>query len=149
MDLPSFDKLDSLLAGPLKDKTPPLPEDFKEKIVIFTPLFLILESILALTSILTFFGLGVPFLTPYYGYSLRVQGGIFYLLALGVLVFTRILRLVAVKPLVKKDKRGWRLVYISVLTNGVYDFLIRDFSGLLIIALLSFYLLFQIEDRYH
>lgn len=149
MDLSGFDKLDDLMAGLLKDKAPSLPEDFKEKIVTFAPLFLILESILALTSILTLFGLGAPFLTPYYGYSLKVQGGIFYLLALGVLVFTRILRLVAVKPLMKKDKRGWRLVYISVLTNAVYDFLIRDFSGLLIIALLSFYLLFQVEDRYH
>lgn len=148
MNLPSLDKIDNFLSEPLKYKAPSLPEDFKQNIVTFAPLFLVIESILALTSILTFFGLGIPFLNASYSYSLRVQGGIFYLLALIVLIFTRVLRLMAVKLMMTKERKGWRLVYLSVFTNGLYDLLVRDFFGLIIIALLSLYLLYQVEDFY-
>jgi len=148
MNLPNLEKFDPFLRETFKYKAPSLPQDFKEKTVTYAPLILILESLLALSSVLTFFGLGTPFLNPYYGYSLQVQGGIFYLLRLVVLVFTRTLRLIAVKPLINRDKKGWRLVYLSIFANTIYDFLAFDFFGLIMVALLSFYLLYQIEDFY-
>jgi hypothetical protein len=122
---------------------PSLPSNTKNLIVDYGPYFVLIAGILAILSsgILNLFIVGWAPKTyefSIYNYYLQI---IFDLIAAAVLVLS-------FKPLQKKQFRGWRILfYLMLLEVVLFIFTINVFG--LALCLLTFYLLFQVKERYN
>jgi hypothetical protein len=137
----SIDDIEDRLNN-LFNKAPSLPYDIKNLIVDYGPYLVLVGGILSILSsgLLNFFTLGFfPKLLeiPLYNYYLQI---IFNLIASTILVL-------AFKLLLKRHRRGWlMLFYISLLEIFMLIFT-ANLSGVLL-CFLSFYLLFQVREKY-
>lgn len=108
-------------------------------------------AVLGLASAL-FFGTAVTtmFLGP--------LGGVFFLPALihlAILVVTILIEVSAIEPLKAKQKRGWSLIFLSSLISIAASLLnivltgdLNGILGLIIGALISFYVLFEVRSYF-
>jgi uncharacterized membrane protein HdeD (DUF308 family) len=82
--------------------------------------------------------------------------GVFFYLAVALLVVDGILMLLAVQSLRERKAMGWNLLFYSVLLNAVYGVVaaFQDFGGAgrlvsaLVGTVVGLYFLFQIRDQY-
>lgn len=144
--LADFEKI---LEEYMVDKAPfSIPEDIKKLIVDYGPYLLILKIILQIPSVLSIFGL-ILFLSPftpvkpsyfYFGFN--------YTVAMVILGVSLVIEASAISPLLKKEEKGWRLVFYSSLLGLLVSFFYGGVFGGLIAALIFWYVLFQIKDYY-
>lgn len=132
----------------LAKKAPALPLNIKELLVKFAPWLTILGVILSIPAILAFFGLGALMMSSRYGGYALANSGFTYTLAIIFLVVTAIMRGLAIPGLLAKTKKGWTMLFYSVLVSLVYSLLSFDIIGGLLGALISLYLLFQVREFY-
>lgn len=132
-----------------------LPKSVQDALVQYGPWVTLVVAILSLPAIFAIFGLGA--VVSYYGALAGVVYGPLYYVAIGVLVLQVVLMILAISPLLKRQRRGWLLVFyattISVLYSLVNSFASGYFAlfGLLwglVGAAISYYVLFQIRAHY-
>ena len=142
-------RLEALLDEYLVRKAPfALPENAKEIIVKISPYIVLILVILSLPIILAVFGL-TAFLTPFAvlgGYT--ASAGALALVAGLLTLVAVILELMAVSGLFRRTRKGWRLVFYATLVSLVSSLLALNIVSGLIGALIGWYILFQVKDKY-
>lgn len=128
------------------EKAPALPTQWKEAIVKFSPWISLILLVLTLPALLLLFGLGA-FLVPF-SYAAGYNEGFTYTVSLLILAVTVVLEAAAIPALFKRSRRGWLLIYYSVLITAVYNLVTMNLGGLILGTLLSLYILFQVRSYY-
>jgi hypothetical protein len=127
-----------------------IPENWKELIVQFAPYLTILGIIVSVPAVFAVLGLGAlvspftAFLGPRYALSYSFN----YVLSMVALVVVIVLAAMAVPGLFKREEKAWRFLFYASLVNVVSGFLGGDWVGMIIGALLSWYVLFQVKEYY-
>ena len=143
-----MNQLNKTLELYLVKKAPALPKNIKEILVKLAPWGAIIGVVLSIPAILAFFGLSAMMSgLPYGAYGMMRAGGGFSLAAL-FLVATAVLEALAIPGLMKRKMAGWNFLYWGVLVNAGYSLLSYDIVGLIVSALISLYLLFQVKSYY-
>lgn len=144
-------QLEALLDKYLREKAPALPKDWKEFIVKISPYLAILGLIALVPTILTLFGLSA-FVVPFGTIGGMMAGrpflGLSYLLSVLFAAVQLVLIALAISPLFKRAKKGWRYLYYMALLSGVSSLIRFDLAGLIIGTGLSLYILFQVKEYY-
>lgn len=140
-------QLEAVLDEYLVKKAPfQIPDNGKEAIVKFMPWIILVLMVLALPAILALLGLGA-FLTPFamlggYAYGINnVIYGVFVLISV-------ILEIIALPGLFAKEEKGWRFLFYSNLVSLIAGIIGGTPINALIFAVISFYILFQIKEKY-
>ncbi len=142
----SFEQLEDAVAPYFTDKAPfQIPDGAKEFLVTIAPWFTLIGVILGIPTILTAFGLGAWFVP--FGWVSDVQLSSYWMAAVFTLV-TLILQAMAIPKLFKREKAGWNLAFYVSLVNIVYGVFYENLIGLVLSTLISWYLLFQIREKY-
>ncbi len=131
-------------------KAPQLPGNVKDIIVALAPWFTLIGLILSIPLVLIAFGLGamvapVSFLA---GPQAGLSYGVNYMVAMVVLAVSLVLEALAVPGLFSRSIKGWRFAYWAALVGFVSNLVQFNVVGGLIGAVIGFYFLFQIRDRY-
>jgi hypothetical protein len=127
-----------------------IPENWKELIVQFAPYLTILGIVVSVPAVLAVLGLGAlvspftAFLGPRYALSYSFN----YILSMVTLAVVIILEAMAVPGLFKRQEKAWRFLFYASLAHVVSGFLGGDWVGMIIGALLSWYVLFQVKEYY-
>jgi len=126
-------------------KFPPFPEDVKEFIVKYGPFFILVSAIFMLFGLLTAFGIG----TAAIGTGMIPYGSGFYMYA-GLMIATIIMAMyfMAFSPLRARKKAGWNLLYYALLLSLISNLLQLALFSFIVSALLGFWVLFQIREKY-
>lgn len=156
-------KAETVIAGFFKN-APKLPANSKESLVKAWPWIALVFGVLqlwaawvlwdllrAVDKVSTYFGV---YMSDVYGYSSKDK--FFIYLSLAVLVVDAVILLMAYPKLVKREKKGWDLIFLGALVNVVYSVLnlfisgrgFADFLFALFGSAVGFYLLFQVKDKY-
>ncbi len=131
-------------------KAPQLPGNVKDIIVTLAPWFTLIGLIVSIPLVLVAFGLGalvapVSFLAgPQYG----ITFGVNYTVSMIVLAVALVLEALAVPGLFSRSVKGWRFAYWSALVSLLSNLVNFNFIGGLVGAIIGFYFLFQVRDRY-
>jgi hypothetical protein len=127
-------------------KAPAMPTNIKELIVNLAPWLTLILGLLSLPAILFVFGLGT-LLAPF-SFLGGVRAGFNYGLSMIVLAVSVVLEFLSIPGLFKRSRQGWNFVYYSALVNALYNIVSFNLGGLIIGALISFYVLFQVREYY-
>lgn len=152
-------KLDDML---VKNAPFQIPEAGRKWIATYAWIFTIVGVVLGAMAALTLFGILGIASVAIGGVVAATGGGIFLLfawLALAVLVLQVALEAMAISPLKAMKKRGWDLIFYSVLISIVYNLfeVLRQFdSGFALFSLLwsmfisiaVLYVLFQVRGQF-
>jgi len=169
-DIPTHDKkvkVDPPFSGPLAsfeawlydmlyDKVPfKLPKSVQDVLVQFGPWITLVVAIISLPAILTLFGIGA--VASYYTALVGVTYTPMHYIAIVVLVVQIVIMLVAVSPLLKRQRKGWQLLFYASTISVAYSlfdslgsggFAILGLIWGLIGAAISYYVIFQIRAHY-
>lgn len=127
-------------------KAPAIPTGAKEFIVKIAPWLTLLGVIISLPAILALFGLSL-FVAPI-SYMQGANQGMTYMLSMVILVVSIILEALAIPGLFKRTRQAWNLVFYASLLSLVQSAVSMQFVSLIVGAIISFYLLFQIREYY-
>ena len=142
----SVNQLEEAVAPYFTDKAPfQIPEGAKEFLVTLAPWFTIIGVIVSIPALLTAFGLGAWFVP--FGWVNEVALSSYWLAAVFTLI-TLILQAMAIPKLFKRQRLGWNLIFYVSLVNIVYGVFYENLIGLIISTLISWYILFQVRDKY-
>ena len=141
-------KLEETLDFYLLKKAPfSIPEKFKELIVQFLPYFtllLIIINIPSIFNVLTF--------NSFFSYSKFFLGrqlySFNYVLSIIFLIGAVIFMILAIPGLFNKEEKAWRFLFYASLVGVVSGFLSGDWVGMIVGALIFWYVLFQIKEYY-
>ena len=132
----------------LVKKAPALPKNVRELIVGIAPWLEVISAIFTLPTIFALFGFNaMMYGTPYGGYMMG-RAGYGFSISTFFLLAGLVLMLLAIPGLFKRSKMGWNYVYYSVLINAVYSLLSYQLLGMIVGALISLYILFQVKSYY-
>jgi len=127
-------------------KAPAMPTNIKELIVNLAPWLTLIFALISLPAILFVFGLGT-LLAPF-SFLGGVRAGFNYGLSMIVLAISVVLEFLSIPGLFKRARQGWNFVYYSALVYALYNIVSFNVGGLIIGALISFYILFQVKEYY-
>nr|AIA15091.1 Unknown Function [uncultured bacterium] len=130
----------------LGKKAPQLPESWRAAIVKIAPWITLILLILAAPALLALLGLGIA-LSPA-AFMGGANAGFSYVVTILATVVVLVLEAMAIPGLMKREKRGWNLLYYSTLVSAVQNLLTLNIGSLIIGTLLSLYILFQIRSYY-
>lgn len=142
-----LNSLTSTLETYMVQKAPPLPASWKGFIVKILPWLIIISLIFTIPAILAAFGL-TTFLLPMSFLPIIAGIGFAFTLSLIINALGVVLKIMALPGLFKHTKRGWSLLYYSVLLGAVANLIVFNIIGLVIGTLISLYILFQIRSYY-
>ncbi len=141
-----LEQLDTLLTEYLVKKAPPLPGEIKEFLVKFGPWISLVLGLLLLPVVLAVFGLGA-ILSPI-AWGIGGRFGANYMLGMLVALVQMGLQFAAISGLMKREMRGWKLLFYATLVGGVYSLVQYNILGLIIGTGLGLYFLYQIKSYY-
>jgi len=144
-------QLEDILEVYLVKKAPfSIPEKWKELIVQFAPYLTILGIIVSVPTVLAVLGLGAlvsPF-TAFLGPRYALSYGFNYVLSMIALAVVIVFEALAIPGLFKREEKAWRFLFYASLVNVVSGFFSGDWVGMIVGALLSWYVLFQVKEYY-
>jgi len=127
-----------------------LPASAKETLVKVAPWITLIILVLSIPAILAVFGLGS--FVGSMGLAFGVTLGFRYYLGIAVLAVQAVLMAMSISGLIKREMKGWRLVYYSSLVSVVYGIISAYGVGSVIWSLLGsaigLYILFQVKSYY-
>jgi hypothetical protein len=127
-----------------------LPTKAREVIVKIAPWVTLIVLIVSIPAVLVIFGIG-SVATGLAAYSGVFWGGRYYL-SLIVLIIELVLMAMSISGLIKRELRGWKLVYYGELVSVVYAIISAYSLGNLISSLIGaaigLYVVFQIKSYY-
>ena len=127
-----------------------LPVSAKETIVKVAPWITLVILVLSIPAILAIFGMGS--LVGGMGLAFGVRLGTIYYLSIAVLAVQVVLMGLSISGLMKREIKGWKLVYYSSLVSVVYGIISSYGLGNIIWSLLGsaigLYILFQVKSYY-
>lgn len=167
-DTPTHDKkVDPPFSGPLASfeawlydmlytKVPfKLPKSVQDVLVQFGPWITLIVAVVSLPAIFAIFG--VSAVVSYYGVLAGVTYTPMHYIAVVVLAVQIVLMFVAISPLLKRQRKGWQLLFYASTISVAYSLFDSLGSGYfavfgliwgLIGAAISYYVIFQIRAHY-
>lgn len=142
-------QLEAMLDTYMVTKAPfTLPGELKEFIVKVSPYLVIVFAVLALPLIFGALGL-TAVLSPFaamggYGYG----WGFGAIISLVVAAVSLVMEVMAVPGLFKRTKASWRLLFYVSVVSLVGSILSLNIIGGIIGAVIGWYILFQVKDKY-
>jgi len=144
-------QLEEILEVYMVKKAPfAIPENWRELIVKFAPYLTILSIIIGVPVVLAVLGIGAlvspftAFLGPRYALSYSFN----YVLSMITFGVVIVFEALAVPGLFRREKKAWRFLFYASLVNVVAGFFGGDWVGMIVGALLSWYVLFQVKEYY-
>jgi hypothetical protein len=134
------------LDGIFGKKAPQLPASVKAFIVKVAPYVIVIGLIFTVVSLFALIPLmlGIATLAAYGAYGSTTSVAIALVFAL----ITGILEVMALPGLFKKTAHGWNMVFYAQLVSLLGLLLSLNIIGLIISAVIGFYILFQIRSYY-
>lgn len=132
----------------LVDKAPTLPKDIKEMLVALTPWVTLIGVVITALGFLVLFGITAIF-SPF-AYLSQTSVGLTGLATIWLIILSLpslVLEAMAVPGLIKKSRKGWNLLFYSLLLTAVYDIVTFSPIGLVRTGVFL-YILFQIREYY-
>lgn len=142
----SLSQLEQTLDLYFRQKAPALPPGVKEFIVKIAPWLVLLGVIISIPAILALFGLSA--LIAPVAMMGGANQGITYLISMGFLGVSVIFDALAIPGLFKRAKQGWNFVFYASLLSLAQSAVSLQLVSLIVGALISFYILFQIREYY-
>jgi hypothetical protein len=143
----SLGQLENILEEYLVKKAPfQLPDNIKEIFVQFAPWLIIIMMVVALPPLLFILGLGAA-VTPF-AFMGGVREGSTFTISMIFVIITIVLELLALPGLFKRSKGGWNMVFYSSLVSLVESVVSLNIIGGAISAIIGWYFLFQVKDKY-
>lgn len=143
-------QLEAMLDEYMVTKAPfALPLGLKEFIAMVSPYLVVIFAVRALPFILFALGLSTAFI-PFammggYGYGWGFGG----IVTIAVAVISLVMGVMAVPGLFKRTRGAWRLLFYVSIVNLVGGILsVNGIVGVVIGAIISWYILFQMKDMY-
>ena len=136
---------------PYYAKLPVLPKGVNDFIVSVAPWLALVFGVLALLAGLAAFGILTAF-SPMAAYAGVGGYALAAMLAAVVLLVQGVIDLVAFSPLKAKRKKGWDLMFLSVVLGVVSSVVSLSVGGVvwsIIWALVGYYFLYQIKSYYN
>ena len=127
-------------------KAPTMPESIKELIVKYSPYVIIIALVLSLPALLVAFGLGSFFAPVAYVSGVKNVFNFSYLAIFSLA--SLVLEVMALPGLFKRTKKSWQFMFYATLVSLLGDLVGLSLINLIISALISFYILFQIKSYY-
>lgn len=134
----------------LKKVSYQLPVKSKEVIVKVAPWVTLIILVISLPALFAIFGLGsmVAGLAAYSGFVFGAR----YYLGLIVLLVQLVLMAMSISGLMKREMKGWKLVYYGDLISAVYAlfsaYSLGSFIWSIICTAIGLYILFQVKSYY-
>jgi hypothetical protein len=147
----SLGGLETTLNDLLVKKAPfQLPKNVKDVLVSFAPWLALIGGVLGILGALAVFGLGSVFgpLALYGGAAFAGSYYTTFLVSSVVLGISGIIDLMAFPGLQKRSIKGWRLLFYGELVWAVSALVRFEFVNLILGAVISLYLLFQVREYY-
>ncbi len=139
-------QLEAILDEYMVTKAPfTIPANGKELIVKIVPYLLILSAIIAVPVILAGIGLSA-FLAPFA--MLAGHVGIAAFISLIFAAISLVIDIMAIPGLFGRTKKGWRLTYYATVVSLVGNVLSFNIIGGIIGAIIGWFILFQVKDKY-
>lgn len=140
--------LEKILNEIFGKKAPKMPQSVINFLVKYGPYLIAIGVVLILISIFQTIGL-ISKLAPIgrwggfnYGFGPR-----FWIMEISLLI-PLIIEAMAISPLIKKELKGWRLLFYASLVSTVIGIFRLELLGALVAAVISWYVLFQIRKEY-
>lgn len=134
----------------MKKITYQLPVKAKEVIVQIAPWITLIILVVSLLAVLGLFGFGSMFVGT--GAYFGIRFGTRYYIGLIILLVQLIMMALSISPLLKRQIKGWKLVYYSNLISFIYALFSAYALGSVIWALISLgigmYIIFQVKSHY-
>ncbi len=130
---------------PIFSKIPGMPENIKDLLVQIAPWLAGLIVVLGGLSLLSLIGLGSAANTLGFNAYGSAWNMWLSILAMGA---SAIICLLAFKPLQNKERKGWNYMYFTSLIGLAVNILSLNLFSAIIGGFISFYLLFQLKNRY-
>jgi hypothetical protein len=140
-------QLENILEEYLVTKAPfQIPDNGKEAIVKFLPWIIVIFLIPAIGLLFTLLGL-TAFLSPFaaFGGYYAANNLLYVVLSLAAAV----LEIIALPGLFKPSEKGWRMLFYSNLVSLIAGIVGGSPIAALVFSILSFYILFQIKEKYN
>ncbi len=119
-------------------KFPAFPENVKEAIAQVL-------AVLGLLGLLTAFGIGSAAL----GAGIAAYGsGFNFYTGIAFAAITMVLYIMAFSPLRERKRAGWNLIYYALLLNLLGNIIQFNLIGAIVGAVIGFWILFQVRDKY-
>lgn len=126
-----------------------IPAKAREVIVTIAPWVTLIILIVSLPALLGLFGFSS--LIGGFGY-LGAHFGARYYIGLLILLIQVIIMAVSISPLLKREMRGWKMVYYANLISFVYSlfsaFTLGDIIWSIISLAIGLYIMFQVKPLY-
>lgn len=145
----TLDKLEDTLDEYFGKKAPQMPEGLKEFLVKIAPYLTIIGLIFTIPGVLFLLGMGglASVLAPFGGAEAVVSTTGLWLSAI-LTIPVIILEIMAIPGLFSMSKKGWRYVYWACLVSLVTSLVQFNILNLIIGGAISFYVLFQLKNKY-
>ena len=143
----AMNSLEAMLA-PFFEKFPHLPEKGREAVVNVSPWIALIFGILGIVSLLGVGGLGLGVSMFAYGFGMSM------FIHLAIALLSSVLLLMAYPGLKAKSKKGWNFAFYSEVVSvaggvvGIAMWGAGGIIGVVIGALIGFWLLFEIHSYY-
>ncbi len=145
----SLQKLEETLELYFVKKAPfQLPSEVKDAIVKFGPWVLLILMVLSLPVIIAALGLTAVFAPVTTGYGMMSGRNVFSFIPLILTVLSLVFNVIALPGLFNKTMKGWKNAFYAQLLSIASSLLSLQVGGAIISALIGFYILFQVKDRY-
>jgi hypothetical protein len=131
-----INQLDTVLHEYLVEKAPAIPQNGKNAIAMVLPWLIIVFFVVALVPILTGGILSI--------FTLNLNLMVAMVMSLAI----ALIEVLAFPYLLKRQMRGWKLLFYACLLSVVQFLLTGNIIGGILGTLLSLYLLYQIKELY-
>ena len=142
----AFAQLEQTLEEYFGKKAPALPDNAKELIVKFSPWIALIMIVMFLPLLLGAFGLSALFMP--FSFLGGMTQGFSFIISWVFVVAIVVLEAIAIPGLMKREKKAWYKVYYAALLSIVQNIVTFNLGSLIIGGLISFYILFQIKEKY-
>jgi hypothetical protein len=127
------------------NKFPAFPDNVKEALAQYGPYIMLVLAVLGVLALLTAFGLGSAAIgigAVAYGSGFNFYVGI---LSSAVIL---VMYLMAFNPLKARKRAGWNLIYYALLISVASSLIQLNILGAIIGAVIGFWVLFQVREKY-
>ncbi len=140
--------LEKILNETFGKKAPKMPQSVVDFLVKYGPYLMIFGVVLTAIGIFQTIGLvnGLAPIGRWSGYNYGFGPG-FWIMEI-LLLIPLVIEIMAISPLMKKEIKGWRLLFYASLISTVIGIFRLELVETLIAAVISWYILFQIKKEY-
>lgn len=132
--------------GEIFKNFPAFPDNVKEILVKIAPYLAIVGAFFLGLALLAVAGIGAGLAgIGELAYGSSVQ----YYIAMAIVAIQLVLYIIAISPLMKRQKKGWDLMYYAQFLGLVSNLVTLSIVGFILSFVIGFWILFQVRGKYN